>query len=75
MLLLFFRLFRQTTVNGLAEPAPGFAAVLTEAAVRAGVLFGNRLFLHIFYYMPAGLKGQRMREYELSQAGRMWYFN
>jgi hypothetical protein len=32
-------------------------------------------FFSIFYYMPAGPKGQRMREYELSQAGRMWYFN
>ena len=58
MLLLFFRFFRQRTVNGPAEAAPRFAAALAEAAVRAGVLLGDGFFLHFFIICLQGRKGK-----------------
>jgi len=45
-LLLWF--LGRRTVDGSAEAAPCFAAALAEAAVRAGVLFRDRLFIHTF---------------------------
>ena len=74
MLLFLQRLLGRWTGERLAETASGLTAALAESAVRAGILFGNRLFPHILIIYAPLIKGQRRCLHKLSQAQKMWYF-
>lgn len=48
--LSFFIFFLLIAFFGAAHAAPCLAAILAEAAVRAGVFFEKQPVFHLFYY-------------------------